>query len=1020
MLGFDIAFDSPWYLLLLVFLPLLWVFSFKSLSGFGPIRRMFALLFRTVVLLLIVLALAETQYERKSDKLTVIYLLDQSLSIPAEQRQAMLDYVEKEVQEHRNDSREDMAGVIAFGRQAAIEVPPFDDDLATTGRIESLLELHQDATNLEGAMKLALATFPEDSAKRVVIVTDGNENIGNAREMASVLAERGVSIYVVPVHIEHTGEVAVEKVTIPSDVRHGQPFDVRMVLSNHSEKNVPGKLILYRKVGRHLEPNETAVELAPGKTVLTLPQQIDRPDFYTYEAEFVPDNTEDDLMLQNNRASAFTHIRGQGHVLLIEDWANPGEFDFMVERLQAMNLEVTVMGSDELFASLAELQRYDTVVLANVPRSSGERAEAVTNFSDAQIEMLVHNVKNMGSGLVMIGGPRSFGAGGWQNTELEKALPVDFQIRNAKVVPQGALVMTMHASEMAQGNHWQKRIGEEALKTLGPQDYCGLVHYGVKGDDWLWNQPDGLVKVGGNRKAMMAQLSRMTPGDMPDFDPGMRLAAAAFAKVPDVEVRHMIIISDGDPTPPSSAAMKQLQKLKVKVSTVAVGTHGPAGSTTLQRIARQTGGKYYAVTNPKALPRIYQIEARKISRPLIKEEPVPVEVVYPHEMLRGIDIQQMPRFINGFVLTTVKDNPLVEVSMIAHDPPTRRNATVLASWTYELGRTVALTTDAGQRWAKDWIDWEYDKLYSQIVRWSMRPVAVEGQFTVATDVRDGKVKVVVTALGNDDELLNYLHITGSAVDPGMESLDFELEQTSAGRYIGEFDVDEAGSYFLTLTTPNLNAAQGDTRPITLRTGVNVSYSSEFRDRESNLALIESLVRSTPQDGGDGKVIAGPLSPSGIPQLLQTDTFLHDLAKAMTSRDIWPWLVLGASCVFFGDVFVRRVTVHFYWVFPMLLVVRDRLLRRESEPVLVERLERLRSRKDGVTQQIEERRVAARFESDSEEQLDVDVLETKAATVPDSQKRRQKSAGVSDSKIEQESYTERLLKAKKKVWKDRDK
>ena len=105
---------------------------------------------------------------------------------------------------------------------------------------------------------------------------------------------------------------------------------------------------------------------------------------------------------------------------------------------------------------------------------------------------------------------------------------------------------------------------------------------------------------------------------------------------------------------------------------------------------------------------------------------------------------------------------------------------------------------------------------------------------------------------------------------------------------------------------------------------------------------------------------------------------------------------------------------------MLLVARDRLLRRESEPVLVERLERLRSRKEGVTQQIEERRVAARFESDSEEQLDVDVLETKAATVPDSQKRRQKSAGVSDSKTEQESYTERLLKAKKKVWKDRDK
>ena len=77
----------------------------------------------------------------------------------------------------------------------------------------------------------------------------------------------------------------------------------------------------------------------------------------------------------------------------------------------------------------------------------------------------------------MLGGDASFGAGGWANTELEKAMPVDFQIKNAKVQAVGALVMMMHASEMAQGNYWQKVIGQEALKALGPMDYCGLVHW---------------------------------------------------------------------------------------------------------------------------------------------------------------------------------------------------------------------------------------------------------------------------------------------------------------------------------------------------------------------------------------------------------------------------------------------------------------------------------------------------------------------------------------------------------------
>lgn len=1018
MFGFDTLFDSPWYLLLLVLLPVLWLFSFQSLSGLGPCRRWFALGFRTVVLVLLILSLAEMQSIRKNDKLTVIYLLDQSHSIPIEQRQAMLTYVEEEVRRHRNDRREDMAGVIAFGRDAAIEVPPFDDELATTGRIESLLELRQDATNLEGAMKLALSTFPENSAKRVVIVTDGNENVGNAQEMADVLVERDVSIYIVPVHIERSGEVAVEKVAIPSDVRKGQPFNVRVVLSNQSETMVRGKLMLYRKRGQRVEPQETAVVLSPGKTVFTLPEEIDRPDFYTYEAEFVPERGEDDLMPQNNRASAFTHIRGQGHVLLIEDWENPGEYDFLVDRLRAMNLEVTVQKSDELFSSLADLQRFDTVVLANVPRTSGSTADSVTNFNESQIEMLVHNVKNMGAGLVMIGGPRSFGAGGWQNTELEKAMPVDFHILNAKVVPVGALVLTMHASEMARGNHWQKVIGREALKALGPQDYCGVISYGAGGDQWLWNQPDGLIKVGNNRNKMLAQLSRMQPGDMPDFEPGMRLAAAAFAKISNAGVRHMILISDGDPSPPTPTAINRLKKLNVKVTTVAVGTHGPAGSTPLQRIATQTGGKYYVVTNPRALPRIYQREARKISRPLVKEKRVNPQIVYRHEILRGIESAPPP--INGFVLTTVKDNPLVEVSIRSPDPPTSKHATVLASWTYELGRTVALTTDAGQRWATDWVDWEYDKLFSQIVRWSMRPLVDEGQFTVATDVNQGAVKVVVTALDKNDDLLNYLHITGSAIDPGMRSMDFDLEQMSPGRYVGEFGTERAGSYFMTLSIPNPNGSHDDSRPITIRTGVNVPYSSEFRDQESNLALMESLAIRTPRRGGTGRMIAGSLTEGGVSQLLETDTFLHDLAKAVGRRDIWPWLLVVASCTFLGDVFVRRVTVHFYWTLPLLAAVRDRVLRREAAPVLVQRLERLRSRKEGVVQEIDERRATARFQPLSDDPAGMEILDDPSGAESPTTLRPQTSAGVSETQPEEETYTERLLKAKQKVWKDRDK
>ena len=1019
---FDFVFDDPWFLLLLLLIPALWIFSYHSLSGLGPVRRIVALLLRTAILVLLVLAISRMLHQRTSDKMTVMYLLDQSLSIPESVRSKMLEYVAEEVQEHRNSDRMDRAGVIAFGRDAAIEVPPFDDDLATTGNIESLFELEQDATNLEAALKLAQATFPEDSAKRVVIVTDGNENIGDSREIAALLAERGISLWIVPITLSRRGEVAIEKVTIPPDVRKGQMFDARVVVNNMTEPTaedsgeVVGLLRLKRRTGLGEEtPVESRVVLPPGKKVFKLEQLIDDPDFYTYEAEFVADDELDDGMFQNNRASAFTHVQGQGHVLLIEDWENPGEFDFLVKRLQAMNMEVTVQGSDQTFSGLAELQRYDSVILANVPRASGGDAATMTNFSDAQINMMVRNVQQMGSGLVMLGGPIAFGAGGWSNTELEKAMPVDFQIHNAKVVPIGALVMMMHASEMAQGNHWQKVVAEEALKALGPQDYCGIVQFDWNGgDSWLWGRPQGLIKVGGYRKSMLARLGRMTPGDMPQFDPSMKMAATAFANVPDAGVRHMIMISDGDPSPPAGATIAALKKLNVKITTVAVGTHGPPGSTPLQRIATQTGGKYYVVTNANALPRIYQKEARKVARPLVKEKVVQPQIIYPHEMLQGIDGPLPP--IKGFVMTTVKENPLVEVSIVSPDPPGQKNSTILASWTYGVGRTVAFTSDAGARWTDGWVtDWDhYDKLFSQMVRWSMRPLGDQGKFTVATDVKDGKVRVIVTALDKEDEFQNFLDISGTAVDPKMQSLDVRLDQTAPGRYVGEFDADAAGSYFVTLI-PGPGQAP-------IRMGVNVPYSSEFNDRETNAALLNTIAEFRPKGGQQGKLLDDSLTYGRYQSLIETDTFLHDLPKAVSSQDVWPLLVLVASCVFLGDVFIRRVTVHFYWVLPMLAAARNELLGKTREPVVDERMARLRSRKERIGTQIDERRAATRFEPQPDADVDVGVLhEGPTAAPPAADTQRTPTAGLAPAGQEEEdSYTARLMKAKQQALKGRDK
>ncbi|MEM9588030.1 MAG: VWA domain-containing protein [Planctomycetota bacterium] len=1005
MFPYRLSFEHPVYLWLLLGLPLLWWIGFGSLSVLGRYRRWMALAFRTTVWTGIVFAMAGVQMVRVTDRITVMYVLDQSASIPLAKRQVMLDYVSRNVRRHRNAQRGDRAGIIVFGRDAAIEIPPFDDEIRI-GRLESQLG-RTDATNLETALNLAQASMPEDTARRIVVVTDGNENIGKANKLVARLSASGIGMDVVPVQLDASNEIVLDKIDLPTDIRRGQPFEARVVVNNYSEGDeaapVQGKLrVTQRIAGEDSLVSELPVELDSGKNVIPLRHMINQPAPVTYRAEFVPDAADDDGLRQNNRATAYTYVRGKGRVLMIVQADMQGDYQLMVDALLDANIEVVTMTSDRLFGSLAELQAYDAVILAGVPKVSGESTSGISSFTDQQIEMLVRNTQQLGAGLLMVGGPEAFGAGGWTGTEIEKAMPVDFQIRNQKIQAVGALVLIMHASEMAEGNHWQKVIARAAIEQLGPNDYAGLLHWTMAGDAWLWGGR-GIIPVGSNRKAMLAAVGRMTPGDMPQFDPAMKMAVKGLINTP-AATKHTIIISDGDPSDPSPGTINAFKNANITISTVAVASHGLTESRRLQQIATATGGKYYAVKSGKALPRIFQREARRVSRPLVYEPEggaVP-SVIFPHPMLDGIDRTLPP--ISGVVMTQTKDSPLAQVLVQSPKPGSAENATVVAAWTYGLGRTAVVTTDAGSRWASDWAQWDgYQKFYSQLVRWLMRPTGDTGKFSIATKVDDGEVQVVVSALDKDDEFLNFLEMNASALSPGLDPIPLRMRQTAPGRYVGTFAADEAGSYFVNVL-PGPGSA-----PLT--TGITVPYSDEFRVRETNQALIQSIAAAEPKGGSPGQVTV-PLEPLPSEELISFDSFRGGVPEARSIKDVWPWFVLGACCLFVGDVFVRRVAVRFDWVG----ATWKRMIGQATDQpeTITQRLDQLRANKEAMQESLDKRRASVRFEPTATDTQPAGEEGFDAATT-----KSKSSASESDTgpAAPQSSYTERLLEAKRRARKD---
>jgi hypothetical protein len=399
-------------------------------------------------------------------------------------------------------------------------------------------------------------------------------------------------------------------------------------------------------------------------------------------------------------------------------------------------------------------------------------------------------------------------------------------------------------------------------------------------------------------------------------------------------------------------------------------------------------------------------EAMRVSRPVIFEDAAGIgpQRIGSHEILDGIE-GALPA-LTGFVMTSPKDSPLVEIPLISPRPAGNRNS-LLASWQYGLGRAVAFTTDAGQRWTKTWPQWEgYEKFFAQMARWTMRPTDKQGALNMFAEVRDGAIQVVVTALDKDDQFLNFLSLQGALLGPGVDAQSFALEQTAPGRYVGRIPVTKTGSYFLSVDAGPEHAPA--------RAGVNVPYSAEFTHQQSNPQLLRSLAALTPAGGKPGLVLPALRPGEQTDSREAANLFRDDLRRATSRQNSWHLLAFAAGCLFFFDVFNRRVLVSFVWLPATARKIGGYLAGSPLTTEPTAALERLQARKDQVVRQLDERRAVTRFEPDENASPD---LAGDALVAGQTKPQTAQSAGLAPQ-AEEDTYTTRLLKAKQRAIKDR--
>ena len=903
-----ISFSNPSALwALLIFLPLL-ALPFVGRNDRPTLRRWLGVALRLLIGLGLILGLAGAQLVRPVDDLTVVFLLDLSDSVPAAEQERAKAFIRQAVAGMPSGDR---AAIVAFGEDALVErLASEERDLPPVASAP-----RPGRTDVAAAIRLGLALFPEESQKRLVLLSDGLENVGEALAQADLAAARGVEIAVAPLLAPPAEQEAyLAELEIPATVRQGQAFATTAVI----ESTLAQEATLYLLGDGRLLASKT-VSLQPGTNRVQLSLTATETGFHRYRAELLPAL---DTLPQNNLASGFVVVYGPPRVLIVSEEAS--DVDALRRALASTGAGVDVVAPAMLPSELAILSGYDAVVLAGVPAGA---------LPDGAMEALPVYVRELGRGLVMLGGEQGFGAGGYLRTPLEEALPVDMDVRSRTKEPNVALVLAVDKSgsmgrchcddptalpgeyERVETGLPKVDIAKDAIvkasNVLGPLDYLGVVAFD---ENALWAlQLQQLVAAAVLQNAVGAiQAEGQT-----NIWAGLTQAEEALLET-EARVKHIILLTDGWSRSGDYAELTaRLAEEGITLSVVAAGS---GSAEYLRGLAEAGGGRYYPAPTLRDLPQIFLKETIKTVGSYIIEEPLYPLPSGATPILRGLDPLALPALL-GYNGTTPKSTAQVALVSPRGDP-------LLAQWQYGLGRSVAWTSDLKGRWATDWLAWErFNGFAAQLVGWTL-PEPADERVQVSLKLDGAEVRVQVDSLDENNRPRDLLETKATLIGPELSQQTVKLEQTAAGRYEGSALVGDPGAYLVQIVQRD-----GEGQPVAQQMGgLVVPYSPEYKRTGEGGTLLNELVRAT-----GGSALETPDA-----------AFAPTRQPASRARPLWPSLLLLAALLFPLDVAVRRLQLTPSDWRRLAAWAHERLPRRKSErrigePVLLGDLFQARER-----------------------------------------------------------------------------
>ncbi|MDT8858124.1 VWA domain-containing protein [Paracoccaceae bacterium Fryx2] len=643
-------------------------------------------------------------------------------------------------------------------------------------------------------LDLALAMVPEGQRGRLVLAAD---MVMGADAMAG-LATRRVVVDRLPALPPPQGEVILRGIDLPRQVVAGDAVTAVGLAFAQSDTTA---LLTLLQDGRAVA--EQTIALTAGNTRV----EADLPPVAGGETLIeMALSAPGDTWPQNNRAGRLLTAEPPRRVLVIAPSDAHGTA--FAGPLRAAGVDVEVISPGHAPEYLPGWLAYGAIVMVDTP------AIALSTRQQGLIETAV---ADHGLGLLILGGPNSYGPGGYYQTALERLSPLSSRI--PRDAPEVAMVFVLDRpgsmlQPVGEGTRLDiaKRATLSAVDLLNPRSQIGIIVFDAEAQTIL---PLGEVEAARTKAA----LDGVDPGGGTAILPGLDAALAMLSGV-DAPARHVIVMTDGLSQPGDfPAILDRLRGQGITVSAVAIGQG--ADRSVVETIAAPGGGSAHTSSDFEALPSILSQEAMLLSEPIEIRRSQPVWADTAAGFLAGLPDPMPP--VEGFVLTTAI--PEARLAMVTPDKE-GRDAPLLAWWRYGNGTVLALGTDATGSWTRGWQAVPaYGQFWTRALR-AFLPASHAPGLHLSAEGRGEALHLTLEALTEDGEPRAGLDLTAAVTMPDGDTLVTPLRESRAGIYRAAVPLDAPGRYAVSV---QVAAAPGARLPgpQSLSAAFHHSYATQF-------------------------------------------------------------------------------------------------------------------------------------------------------------------------------------------------